>query len=187
MVEERWKDIEGYEGKYAVSTMGRVKSFYNKNQYGYKKRKVPLIMKGRKNGKGYLQIHVKQRGTQFYIHKLVAKAFIPNPENKPTVYHIDGNKKNNCVENLRWASSSEQLRNRVCFTNTGWTGVRWVERGKKYQANIRLLKKEGEKMGKRIYKTYSVKKYGAAEALKLAIKWREDKEKEIDPEFYGHN
>jgi len=183
---ESWKDIEGQDGKYAVSTKGRVKSFYDKNQYGVQKRKVPLVMKGRDNSTGRLLVQL-QEGKQFRIHRLVAEAFIPNPENKREVDHIDGNPKNNCVENLRWATSSEQGRNRVCATNTGWPGVSWVERRQHYQAEIRLLKKEGETRSKKISKAYSVKKYGAEEALKLAIKWRDEREKEIDPEFYGHN
>jgi len=187
MVEEEWKFIEGQEERYAVSTKGRVKSFYKKNQYGVRKREVPLIMKGTESRGGYLQVQFKYRGKRFSIHRLVAKAFIQNPENKRTVDHIDGNPKNNCVENLRWANRSEQRRNVVCSSNTGWPGVVWHERIQCYQADIRLLKKEGETQGKRISKAYSVKKYGAEEALKLAIKWREDKEKEIDPEFYGHN
>ena len=182
---ERWKDIEGYEGKYAVSTKGRVKSFYNKTRHGYKKREVPLILKGRET-MGYLYVQLQGR-KNFKIHRLVAKAFIPNPENKRTVDHADGNRKNNCVENLRWADRSEQGRNKKCSSNTGWQGVSWKEGRQHYRAQINLPKKEGETQGKEISKAYSVKKYEAEQALRLAIKWRYDKEKEIDPEFYGHN
>jgi hypothetical protein len=183
---ESWKDIEGYEGKYAVSTKGRVKSFYGKNQNGIYKRKAPLILKSIDNGTGHLSVYLG-RGNRFYIHRLVGEAFIPNPENKREVDHIDGNPKNNCVENLRWADRSEQCRNKVCTSNTGWPGVSWSESKQYYTAQIRLLKKEGETRGKKIAKRYSPSKFGAEQALKLAIKWRDDKEKEIDPEFYGHN
>jgi hypothetical protein len=179
---ETWKFIGGQDGRYAVSTMGRVKSFYNTKK---NKRQVPLILKGRECEGERLQVCLQEK-KNFYIHILVAEAFIPNPENKLTIDHIDRNTKNNCVENLRWASSSEQTRNRKCASNTGWPGVYWVESMQSYRASIRLPKKEGEKMGKKINKCCAVKKYGAEEALKLAIKWREDKEKEIDPEFYGH-
>jgi hypothetical protein len=166
--------------------MGRVKSFYYGNQYGIYKREVPLILRGGEDNNGYIQVQLG-KGNHFRIHVLVGEAFIPNPENKASLDHIDGNRKNNCVENLRWGSRSEQNRNKVCTSNTGWPGVRWVESKQHYQARIRLLKKEGETRGKQISKAYPVKKYGAEQALKLAIKWRDDKEKEIDPEFYGHN
>ena len=178
---ELWKYIEGQEERYAVSSYGRVKSFYS----GKKKREVPLIMKGRESSRGYLQVCLGER-KQFLIHRLVATAFNPNPENKRTVDHIDGDRKNNSVENLRWANSSEQLRNVVCKSNTGWPGVSWVERDQHYKAQIRLPIKDGEKRSKQISKAYSVKKHGAEAAIKLAIKWRDEKEKEIDPVFYGH-
>ena len=177
---ELWKYIEGQE-RYAVSSKGRVKSFYHRK----KKREVPLIMKSGDNGHGYLLVRLGERKL-FSIHRLVALAFISNPENKPTVDHIDGNPKNNCSKNLRWANRSEQGRNIVCMSNTGWPGVSWVEGIQSYRAQIRLLKKDGEKRGKLISKSYSVKRHGAEAAIKLAIKWRDDREKEIDPVFYGH-
>ena len=179
---ELWKYIEGQEGRYAVSSEGRVMSFYNTQK---RKRGVPLILKGGGDKNGYLHVCLGEK-KKIYIHRLVALAFISNPENKPTVDHIDGNRKNNRSTNLRWANSSEQLRNVVCNSNTGWPGVYWVERDQSYQAQIRLLKKDGEIRGKIISKSYSVKKHGAEAAIKLAIKWRDDREKEIDPVFYGH-
>ena len=179
---ELWKYIEGQEERYAVSSYGRVKSFYHHKK---KKRGVPLILKGRESSSGYVQIHLGE-SKLFSIHRLVAAAFIPNPENKREVDHIDGNRSNNRSTNLRWASSSEQGRNRVCYSNTGWPGVSWDESIQSYRARIRLPKKDGEKYGKSITKSYSVKKHGAEAAIKLAIKWRDEKEKEIDPVFYGH-
>jgi len=179
---ELWKYIEGQDERYAVSSEGRVKSFYNTHK---KKRGVPLILKGGEDRGGYLHIRLGE-GKRFYIHRLVAAAFIPNPENKREVDHKDGDPKNNHSTNLRWANRSEQRRNVVCTSNTGWPGVSWVERDQSYKAQIRLLKKDGEIRGKTISKSYSVKKYGAEAAIKLAIKWRDDREKEIDPTFYGH-
>jgi len=177
---ELWKYVDNYEDRYAVSTHGRVKSFY----YRKNKRKVPLILKYKENPKGRLFVSF-QGGKHFRIHVLVGKAFIPNTENKPTLDHIDRNPKNNHVSNLRYATLSEQQRNVNCRSNTGVLGVIWLEKSQRYRAGIRLIKKEGEKRGKQIIKYFSVKKYGTKEnALKLAIEWRREKELEISPDFY---
>ncbi len=66
---------------------------------------VPTVMKAHKDGSGYLR--VKLLGETRKVHRLVASAFIPNPENKPTVNHINGNKTDNRVDNLEWATHSE--------------------------------------------------------------------------------
>lgn len=98
---EIWKDIEGYPD-YEVSNLGRVMSY---------KREVPCILKEHLN-KGYLQFRL-YRGKKPRIRKphkisrLVAKAFIPNPENKPQVNHINGVKTDDRVENLEWCTSWE--------------------------------------------------------------------------------
>jgi len=178
---ELWKYIDNYEERYAVSTHGRVKSFYNNRG---NKREVPLIMKSQENPEGRLSIGF-QGGKRFRIHTLVGKAFIPNPENKPTLDHVDRNPKNNHVSNLRYATYSEQQRNVNCRSNTGVLGVSWSEKSQNYRSAIRLPKKEGEKRGKLIRKYFPVKKYGTKEkALELAIEWRREKEKEICAEFY---
>ena len=102
---EEWKWIDGYEGEYQVSTKGNIKSF--------KKYKEGAILKPKKDGKDrYLMICLSNNGSQKYylIHRLVAQAFIQNPNNKEEVNHIDGNKKNNNVENLEWVTHSENIR-----------------------------------------------------------------------------
>lgn len=93
---ERWKDVGGYEGLYKISNLGRVKGKHR-------------IKSQQDNGKGYLIVHLNKNGKSrwYLVHRLVAKAFIENPENKPTVNHIDGNRKNNKVNNLEWATYSE--------------------------------------------------------------------------------
>lgn len=92
---EIWKDIEGYEDKYMVSNYGNVKS-NNK-----------VLTK--QNGYNYFRVTLSNNGKRkhFQIHRLVAKAFIPNPKNLPEVNHKDGNKQNNMVENLEWCTRSE--------------------------------------------------------------------------------
>ena len=98
MTREIWKDIEGYEGLYQVSKLGEVYSFKS-NKYLKK-----LTNKG-----GYLRVQLCKHGkvTNQSIHRLVAEAFIPNPDNKPQVNHIDENKGNNTVSNLEWVTAKE--------------------------------------------------------------------------------
>lgn len=96
-MKEIWKDIVDYEGLYQVSNFGRVKSLW----FGQER-----IMKPYKNKKGYLQLILCKEGKQkhLYVHRLVAQAFIDNPDNLPEVNHRDENKENNRVENLEWCN-----------------------------------------------------------------------------------
>ena len=100
-MEEIWRDIEGFEGKYQVSNTGKVKSLNYRNT-GKEK-----ILKGGDNGYGYLKVGLCKDGKEktCRINRLVAQAFIPNPDNLPEVNHIDKCKTNNCVENLEWCTS----------------------------------------------------------------------------------
>lgn len=101
---EEWKTIEGYPN-YMVSNMGRVKSL------GNNKARKEKILKGAKNNMGYLQVVLCKEGkTKTYlIHKLVALAFLENPDNLPEINHIDEDKSNNCVSNLEWCNRSYNI------------------------------------------------------------------------------
>lgn len=102
---EIWKDIEGYEGLYQVSNKGRIKSF--KKKFGTQP--TETIMKQTATWCGYIRIKLikDNKGWTPMVHRLVAKAFIPNPENKPVINHKDGNRANNDVENLEWVTYKE--------------------------------------------------------------------------------
>lgn len=101
---EIWRDIAGYEGRYQVSNKGNVKSLHYRGHYGEK------IMKPVKHHSGYLIIQLGRKPRKIHlVHQLVAKAFIPPVEGKKLVNHIDGNKQNNCVENLEWVTTQENI------------------------------------------------------------------------------
>lgn len=101
-MQEIWKDIKGYEGYYQISNLGKVKSLKfnhsNKNK---------LLNPFDNEGYTRVKLYINKQGKRFLVHRLVAETFIPNPENKPFVNHIDGNKSNNCVANLEWVTASE--------------------------------------------------------------------------------
>ena len=99
-----WKDIEGYKGHYQISNYGNVRSL----------KKDAFLMKGAYL-KGYKIISLWKNGIgkMFRVHRLVAAAFIPNPENKPCIDHIDGDKSNNHADNLRWVTYLENNNNPI--------------------------------------------------------------------------
>lgn len=96
---EEWRDIEGTDGKYQISNYGRVKSFAQRHR----------ILKPYLNRSGYLEceLRVNNKRKLYTIHRLVAKNFIPNPNNKPQVNHIDGIRWNACSSNLEWVTPEE--------------------------------------------------------------------------------
>lgn len=104
---EKWQDIKGYEGRYQVSNLGRVKSLPIDEKYC--KRPYEVILKPFICGSGYYEVilHYKHTKKPKLVHRLVADAFINNPDGKQEVNHIDGNKLNNSATNLEWATASE--------------------------------------------------------------------------------
>lgn len=98
---EEWRDIAGYEGKYQVSSLGRMKAL------NYQRTGMEVVLKTFKNDKGYMQITLAKDGKKksWLIHRLVAKAFLPNPDSLPQVNHKNEVKTVNSVDNLEWCSA----------------------------------------------------------------------------------
>jgi|VirMetMinimDraft_7_1064189.scaffolds.fasta_scaffold59020_2 hypothetical protein len=102
-MEEIWKDIEGFEGKYQISNTNKVKS----NHFG-----KSIILKPALNTGGYnsVSLSLNNKAKSVTLHRLIMTAFIANPDNKPCINHIDGNKLNNSLSNLEWCTYSENLK-----------------------------------------------------------------------------
>lgn len=102
---ETWKSVVGYEGLYEVSDLGRVRSLVKRNRW------KPGILKPGKNTHGYLQVLLCKDGKRknMKVHRLVAEAFIPNPNHLDTVNHKDEVKTNNTVSNLEWMTIADNV------------------------------------------------------------------------------
>ena len=104
---EIWLPIKGYEGLYEISNLGRVKSLpkvRGRAVTGEKILKSHVV-----NGYEMVMLCRNYKTFNASVHRLVARAFIPNPKNKPHINHIDGNKANNSIENLEWCTPSENM------------------------------------------------------------------------------
>lgn len=115
-MEEIWKDIKGYEGRYEVSSLGNVRTVkrFVKNKNGMRLVKSH-ILKSHIDEKGYCKIFLRKedsgKNIVNYVHRLVAEAFISNPNDYPCIDHIDTNKSNNNVSNLRWVTHIMNMNN----------------------------------------------------------------------------
>lgn len=114
-----WFDIPGFEGRYKINKVGQILSLEHTLWNGRCYRRIPEKVLSWRYTKNYAYIRLfydTGKYKQCYIHRLVTETFIPNPENKPTVNHKDGNRYNNCVDNLEWATYSENIQHAF---NTG--------------------------------------------------------------------
>ena len=109
---EQWKDIEGFDGRYQISNLGRVKScsrlirVSHRGYVGYRKTQEKIMKPcTMRNGYQYIEFHKNGEQSREFVHRLVARAFIPNLNNLPFVNHKDENPSNNNVDNLEWCTS----------------------------------------------------------------------------------
>lgn len=114
---EEWRPVVGYEGLYVVSSFGRIASMKmalkrGRNGVFYRQQR---LLKPVKMTIGYLAVSLTKNGkvTQEYLHRLVSKAFLPNPNNYPQIDHIDGSRDNNMVTNLKWCTGSQNVLNPI--------------------------------------------------------------------------
>lgn len=108
---EIWKDIEGYEGMYQVSNLGRVRALDRVKPNSGGQITKGHVLPQSDNGHGYQFVSLWKfnKGRRFYVHRLVASAFIPNPNNFPIINHKDENKSNNRYENLEWCTQKYNI------------------------------------------------------------------------------
>ena len=142
---EEWRDIQGYEGLYQVSNLGNIKSLFR-----YKK-----ILKKSPVSSGYLSVELwkDKKNRRHLIHRLVAKAFIPNPEQLPQINHKDEDKTNNQVDNLEWCTAKYNMNygtgNSRRRENTDYKAiphelrVKWATENSKFRWKPVLQKENG--------------------------------------------
>ncbi len=127
---ETYKKVEGFEN-YSVSDHGNVRND-----------KLGRILKGSNDGYGYLKVDLRKNKIRHskLIHRLIAEAFLLNPENKKCVDHVDNNKHNNKLINLRFATAKENGQNRLINNNntSGTKGVGWNKKSMKWIARITI-------------------------------------------------
>ena len=164
---EIWKDIEGYEGLYEVSNMGRVKSLkrtvWNSGKGCYVTVPERILKAGK--AKGYLRVRLYKEGKvkNYYVHRLVGQEFLENPEGYTDLNHLDENKENNRADNLEWCSKSYNI-------NYGTRNKRVAE---KVSEKLRGKKQSEESIKKRSKPVFSVNKESG-----LIMWWKSAKEAE---------
>jgi hypothetical protein len=152
-MEEIWKDIPGFEGVYQVSNKGNVKRLYNSYHKAQEHILKPGLSGGNKDGERYLYVNLcyQNKKKPYYIHRLVAECFLPNQNNKPQVDHINQNKMNNHLSNLRWVSRSENHLNKTHkLSSSGYRYIRFINN----RYNFRISRRKDGKVKDIVSQTF---------------------------------
>lgn len=159
---EIWKDIKDYEGRYKVSSKGRVKSL------GNDKGRKEKILKGGINTKGYRQVQLRRDKKSRYllVSRLVCSTFLSNIENKRTVNHKDGNGRNNNLENLEWATYSENNKHAYKFLG------RISSMHKAHLAVRKLSNKDVIEIRKKLISGFTIKQLSKSYSVALNCIWQ---------------
>ena len=165
MTEEIWRPIEGYEGLYEVSNLGRVRSldrYDSRNQF-----RKGRIMKQNNDGRDYMSIQLCLNGKlkKYFVHRLVAEAFLPNPDNLPQVNHKDEDKSNNRVDNLEWCTAkynlsygTRNIRIRETLIKNGyWTGLSEKEKEERRKEYMKKYDEENKERRMKYFQDYREK------------------------------
>jgi hypothetical protein len=144
---EIWKDIPGYETLYQASNLGRIKRILFKNNIVTKKENKILKTRINKNNREQIMLYKNGKRKNMTVHRLVASAFLENPNNYPEVNHIDGNSLNNNVNNLEWCTKQYNMKHA-------------------YDNNLTHVKEYNKKMSKPIIRSDGIKYHNAYAAAK---------------------
>ena len=165
-MKENWKDVIGYEELYQVYNLGIIKSLGGSRirSNGRKQTFSEKIMKFNVDKDGYFRVNLtkNKKGKVFGVHRLVAQAFIPNPENKPCVNHKSGNKKDNSVDNLEFCTVAENNNHAI---KTGLRDHRYCMGEKQHMSK---LTKEQIKEIKWLLKNSNLKQREIAEIFNIS-------------------
>jgi len=135
---EEWKDVPGFEDVCMASSEGRIisKGRNVKSGYGTTKWKNPKLQVMKSDKNGYMKVTVSKNGLAkpYLVHRLVALAFIPNPDGKPEIDHIDTNRSRNSVSNLRWCTKQENRLNPISYKRNNDS-----RKGKPHPQNYRAV------------------------------------------------
>lgn len=139
MDKEIWKDVPGYKGKYQVSNYGKIKELGYFIENGTNRCKIPEHIIKPHIVNDYLVVTLSEPTREYYIHRLVAEAFIDNPENKRCVRHKSSNRYNNYYKNLEWCTHSDIVKSAIekdilKIPNYKGKAIKCIETGKLYQS-----------------------------------------------------
>ena len=190
-MEIEWRGIVGFEGLYEVSNCGEVKSLDRMEMCKGKPRKrIGRILNISRNKKtNYNMVFLRKDGVTYpkLVHRLVAEAFIPNPDNKPNVDHIDTDPNNNCVDNLRWVTQHENAMNPLTRIHNSMSKMghpyHHYERTAESKEKLRLArigKKATAETRKKLSESHMNSEKARAAALKNLKKAREKRHAKIE-------